>query len=365
MKRRGLIVALYVVAVSLAIGVPYYATYVAPWHRTVLVVDGMEFSLDDVAPGIRTALARESQGGLIEASLRALESLARERLIVAEAERRDLLPSDEALRAELLERVGETSPALADQEQRLAVLQRRSGLSADEQLARYRATRAREALAVELAGLEGGAVEAVHLAGIVLKRRPVAEDLAVAARADGSLIEVMEARNLPGGSLGWTPRGIDESRAEPEVRLDCAGGPGPRWVGLGVARERLPEVDWKTVKPGDTVAGGTERCRVLARQPGGKLIDDIAFALPVGGVSPPLLTEEGYVVIQVIERGPRPVSPEMAGRLQRAALARWADEQLAEARAEGRIRIRFGSDDLTFLQAHGGPAAASSPAALQ
>ena len=346
MKRVVLILALYTMTVAAIVGVPWYLAHVAPWQQQVLSVHGEVFTIRDVAQRLRSAPATDPAAGALQTSLRILETIARERLILREAEQRGLVPSAEEVRRLMARRIGETSASMNDQDLRLEALRRKAGLTEAEQVARFRLRRAASALAAALAETDGDAVPVIHLTGAAFDDRQTAEAVARAARETGDLAAILAAGKLPDGDLGWTPKGADDGKAMGQVQVLC--GDARTWLTLQQARERFPGTDWQVAAPGT----GLGTCTVTARIPGGRLIDEIAFRMPVGTVSPPLLTAEGFLVLQVLETGTRQVSPELAAQLQRSALDRWTEAALAAARTAGEIRFNWDSDALALIQAN-------------
>lgn len=64
-------------------------------------------------------------------------------------------------------------------------------------------------------------------------------------------------------------------------------------------------------------------------------VEQIAFSLPVGGVSQPLKTPLGYEVIQVVERSPnRPVPPEFQQLIRERRFSEWLKQLRAQASIE-------------------------------
>ena len=64
-------------------------------------------------------------------------------------------------------------------------------------------------------------------------------------------------------------------------------------------------------------------------------VEEIAFSLPVGGVSQPFETPLGYEILQVIERSPdRPVSPEYQQLIRERKFSDWLRQQRERATIE-------------------------------
>lgn len=64
-------------------------------------------------------------------------------------------------------------------------------------------------------------------------------------------------------------------------------------------------------------------------------VEQVAFSLPVGGISDPFKTPLGYEIIQVAERSPnRPVSPEYQQILRDKKFTEWLKQQRAQATIE-------------------------------
>jgi hypothetical protein len=342
MRRTAIILLLYALTVGGIIGVPWYLTHVRPWQQTVLTVGDETFDVRDVAARLQLGRGAED-AGLLAASMRTLEAMARERLILREATRRGLVPDHADATEAMSRQVGETSEGMNDQEQRLEAVRRATGLSEAEQLERFRLRQAAEALAADLSGTDGDTVAVVRLTAAAFDDRQVADAVARAATGSGDLASELAARGLPGGDLGWTPAGVDDGTATGQAQLDC--GEGPVWLPIDSARERFPDIE-PVVTPTGSRSGD---CTLLDSIPGGRLIDDIALRMPVGGVSPPLLTAEGFVVLQVTGRETRPVSPALAAELRRKALDRWAAAALVRARAGGAVRFSWSSEALALV----------------
>lgn len=336
---RGLwLVGAWVVAVALAIGVPWYLTWRAPLAETVLRLGDETFTLGAVARRI----GPDGDG------LALLERMAADRLILAEARRRGLLPTDAALRQGVLQRVGETSGGMNDAAMRLEAVAARAGIDMDELMARETFRVARQRLGEALAGIGPDGAEMVSVWAAVSQERDEAEAVARAALDSGSLPAVAASMQVPGGALGWLPRGADDSRAEPQWLLDCPDG------SVWQAVQGLYARGMVAGSPPPDRGAVVGSCTVRETIPGGLLVDDLAFAMPVGGVSPPLLTEQGLVILQVLDRARRPVPPEMRDSLERTALRRFTDAAIAAARQEGRLELRWGSDQAAFLKLRAG-----------
>ena len=92
-------------------------------------------------------------------------------------------------------------------------------------------------------------------------------------------------------------------------------------------------MDFATLAFGYDLAAGGD----LAWFPRGylneKAVEDAAFALQPGEISPIVQSSLGYHVLQVIARAVRPLTPDARAALQRTALADW----LASARAQSKV----------------------------
>jgi hypothetical protein len=76
--------------------------------------------------------------------------------------------------------------------------------------------------------------------------------------------------------------------------------------------------------------------RVLEKSPGGKLMDDIAFHLNMGTLSPPLQTQDGYYLLRVLSReSNRPLSRARIEMLKDLALDRWLGKKAQEGSSQG------------------------------
>jgi parvulin-like peptidyl-prolyl isomerase len=74
-------------------------------------------------------------------------------------------------------------------------------------------------------------------------------------------------------------------------------------------------------------------------------IDTVAFTQTVGVYSDPILSQSqsstSYQIIQVIERGPHPLSASALASQQSAALQTWLDSQRAVTMADGRTLVQI------------------------
>jgi foldase protein PrsA len=64
-------------------------------------------------------------------------------------------------------------------------------------------------------------------------------------------------------------------------------------------------------------------------------LEDVAFALPIGGVSEVVQTDYGFHILQVMEKDPaREIQTEMWESLRQRAFTEWMEEQRAQAAIE-------------------------------
>ena len=135
-SRRGVaaILLVFVALVAAAIGLPYWQHYEAPWREPVLRVGEREVTLEEFWPLLRPALAagRQDQGAdPMGLAVQRLHRLRDDLLILADARRRGLAPSEAEISALIQAQIGETNPGAQDQPERLSARLRRLGMSED------------------------------------------------------------------------------------------------------------------------------------------------------------------------------------------------------------------------------------------
>jgi parvulin-like peptidyl-prolyl isomerase len=127
-----------------------------------------------------------------------------------------------------------------------------------------------------------------------------------------------------GGELGWMPRGVDDLIATGHPRVS----------------------DLQTMTKPETGSPGKG---ILEE----KLIDDIAFNLPIGQVSPPLITDKGIYLLKITAReDQRPLSQNHRILLAEKAMREWLAETARKGAKEGWIKGNWGSETFQWVIKH-------------
>lgn len=397
-KGYWTVIALYAFLVLLIIGIPYYIRMVAPWRHIVLKVGERSISTWELFQRLRLQPPASGIGSLERITL-LIQALEKEALLREAAEERKLKVAEEELDQEIRRRVLASMPAEGKFEELYTAFLRKMGWSEkayrqqvlnemlrEKLLLSFRQQIPAETDQVRLALILLGTPEKVEFLKDKLKK---GEDFSRLARAYS--VDLDSARK--GGDLGWFPKGIDELSTPGQVRAQGiltksqedaekirewlnAGGDWRNLVKIyshdRKSKAQGGDLGWLSADPTEGMPFGPELyllqpgeisrplpsadgywiLRVVEKTPKGKVIDDIAFSLPVGAVSPPLNTDRGVMFIQVLAKEKKTITEEQRAILAEKALTTWVEAKAEEGRKAGRIRWDWGSETYDWLVRH-------------
>lgn len=397
-RHYGLVIALYGLLVLLLIGIPYYFRLVAPWRHVVLQVGEVKVTTRELFERLRPQ--RPASGfGSLEMITRFIQGMEKEALLREAAKERNLTVSEEEIDKEIRRRVSAASPGEGKFEDLYAAFLRKTGLSEKAYREQIRTEMIREKLLLSFARQIPPETEQLHLAAIILgtpektdtvrKRLQKGEDFFRLARETS--VDLESARK--GGEMGWFPKGVEELSTPGQMRVQGILTKSEEdakkildrlkadqdWGKLAKtyshdrkSREEGGDLGWISADPTEGMPfgpelyplqpGGISRplptadgfwiLKVVEKTPKGKVVDDIAFHLPVGAVSPPLNTDRGVMIIKVLAKERRPLTAEQKAVLAEKTLSDWLEGKAEKGRKEGRIRWDWGSETYDWLVRH-------------
>ncbi|MBW2062160.1 MAG: peptidylprolyl isomerase [Deltaproteobacteria bacterium] len=395
----AIIVAVVVVIGAVIIGYPYYQAYLAPWNEPVLTVRDTVFDMRYYMKLLRLHMTG-SEKDKFAITMRVIEKIQESALIEQEAVKLKIGVSNEEVAREIRRRVLESSKGEGEYEDLYENLLRGLRLSEKDytQLVKQDLFKAKLLNSFEK-GLPDK-VEHVHVFAIVTGRAEKAEELRkrLGQGEDFNKLAREESIDLSsskkGGDLGWIPKGVDERTATAQVLLQgiltktkadaenvrarlAAGedfselarkvsmddatrsqGGYLGWVSTDFQRggkqygaESYELEPGSLSEPIDT-GEGFWVTKLLEKVPEGKVIDDYAFGLETGQVTPPLFTRGGYYLIEVAGRENRNLVKEHKKILAHKALKNWLRESATKGSEEGWIKWNWGSEPLNWALDH-------------
>jgi len=400
-KAGAIIVVVFLIVVAVVIGYPGYRTYLAPWREPVLTVGDTTITMRDYVKALRLRVAPDSKDKMT-ISMRLLEDLQNQELIRQEALKRKLTISPEAVEKEIRARVMETGGKGDNFEQLYENLLRGLRLSPHEFEKQVRLNMYRGLLQASFQKEIPQNAEQIRIFVIVSGTSRKAEAVRRMLTQGQNFSQVAEKESIDlgtskkGGELGWLPRGVSDTleaipqvlikgilvktqeeaeqiRVKLEAGVDLAKlaktysiddasravGGDLGWVstvfesgGKQYAAEAYDLEPGALSEPIST-GEGFWIIKLLEKSPGGNVIDDIAFKMPIGKVSPPLLVHGSYYLIEVADRNPaRPLTDEQRQILADKAMKSWLTEQSREGADSGRIKWNWGSESFNWAITH-------------
>lgn len=401
LKAAAVIVALFLVVVAILIGYPGYKTYLAPWREPVLTVGDTVVTMRDYVKALRLRMADDEKDKMT-ATMRLLEDIQNQELIRQEALRRNLTLPPEAVDKEIRQRVLEMGGKGDRFETLYENMLRGLRLSAHDFEEQVRLSMYRALLLASFRKEVPEATEQVRVlvivAGTAKKAEAIRQSLArgeeFSRAAEKESIDLGSSKK--GGDLGWLPRGVSEPlQAHAQVRAMgillktkeeaelvrqklMAGGEFSKLAKVySIDDESRPnggDLGWVST---DFTSGGKQFAaetydlepgalsepisagegfwiiKLMEKSPGGNIIDDVAFQMTPGQVSPPLLVLGSYYLIQVPDRDPkRPLSGEQRQVLAEKALDTWLKDQSKKGADSGRIKWNWGSESFNWAINH-------------
>lgn len=393
------IISLFVVLVILLIAVPYYRTYISPWHQTVIQVRDARFSVRDVVQRLRLRLAGAKKNRF-EIATSTIQELQNREIVKQEALKRNITVTDDEVDREVRKRVKESATGEGKFEDLYAAMLRglrlddsdfrewvKSDLFHQKLFARFLKEQPEEEEQIRVLAIIAGTQEkAEDIRGRLLK----GEEFNRLAPEES--IDLVSAKK--GGDLGWFPKDVEDLKVIGQVR--CRGlmvekeqeaevmrerilagedisklarlnsiddssrknGGELGWVSADAQSGRIYAVEAYGLNPGEVTepinAGeGFWVVKVLDKTPSGNLIDDICFNLEPGVIPPVLKTLRGYYVVKVEAReNSHPLSEEYREILAQKTFKNWMDDQTRKGSEEGWIKWNWGSEIYTWINQH-------------
>jgi parvulin-like peptidyl-prolyl isomerase len=399
--RKGLLVAVavFLMAVVLIIGIPYYRNVLAPRYRTILQVGETSFTTQDLINRLRLN-PPESKTNQLETATRLLQEMMHQELIRQEAKKQKIVIPEQTLNQEIRRRVMASAAGEERFEDRYGSMLRSTGLKEKEFRTWVELDIYRGLLFQSFLEKIPGNAEHILLMAIITPPGNKAELIRTSLQkgqdfsrlATENSIDLNSAKK--GGEIGWMPKGVDEimtpgqiqglgivtkTRSEAEkIREQVLAGKnfaelakaysldresGERggqtgWVSVDFQEGRSYAAEAYELNPGEvsrpiSSPEGFWIIKLIGKTPRGKVVDDIAFNLPVGQISPPLNTLKGIYFLKVGGKEPqRPLSKDHRGILANKAFTDWLAVKSKKGSAEGWIKWDWGSETYNWVITH-------------
>lgn len=395
----AIIVVVFLLIGGVIVGYPYYKTYIAPWYEPVLTVRNDVFNRRYFMKILRLHMTG-SEKDKFAVTMRVIEKIQEAALIEQEAVKRKINVSDEEVNREIRRRVLEAGKGEGNFKDLYANLLRGMRLSKKTYAHLVKQDLYKIKLLNSFKKEIPDQAEEVHLYAIVAGGEGKMEELRRRLRRgeDFQKLAREESINLvsskKGGELGWFPKKVDDRMVDEQVRLkgiltktkkeaeiirkrilagedfaklakkfsrdDASRAKGGYlgWVstryekgGKQYAAESFDLKPGALSEPIDT-SEGFWITRVLEKVPEGKFIDDYAFSLDIGKVSPPLLVSGSYYLIKVVAREKRALTKKHKQILAEKALKKWLKDSATKGSNEGWIKWNWGSEALNWSLGH-------------
>jgi len=395
----GALIGITLILAVLLIAIPYYQTYVAPWHKAVLRVNDEIVDMSYFIKMLRLFRGKKELDPTLP--MQVLLNLQNAVLINQEAKKRGLRAEEERIERELRHRVLATASEEGDFPERYQVLLEKTGLSDQEYRDFVRTTLLMQQLREEIFREQNlpTTAEQVHVQAILVESAEKAMEVINRIGKGESFSEIARTESMDhqnkerGGDWGWLCRrenqveaveqarvlGIlsrsreESERARESVRTggdfqtvalkmsvdeeSRRRGGNLGWVARGSRERAFDEAVFalrigSLSEPIETTEGFWV-IEVLEKSPGGKLIDHIAFHLNIGAISPPLRTKDGYYVLRVLDReSNRALSRARTEMLKNSSLDRWLERKAQEGSSQGWLVWYWDSDRYAWAIRH-------------
>lgn len=399
-RATAVFVAFFALAVAVIVGYPYYKTYIAPWRETILTVGDTSFDMRYLVKRLRLGMPDGPGVDKFAAATEVLQDIQKRAIISREALKQNINVSEQEVDQEVKRRVEASATGRGEFGELYEAMLRGLRLTEKEFRERVMSDLLREKLQQKFLSELATGAEQIRVLIIVTKTSEQAERIRARLRegedfsqlAKAESIDLKSSRN--GGDIGWLPKGVDDlvttgqvhsrgiltkTQAEAETirQRILAGEDFTKLASLNslddASRARGGYLGWVTVdyktgrqfaaeafdlEPGDVsepidTYEGFWVIKLIEKSPEGKLIDDIAFGLPVGQVSPPLYTDRGVYLITVAGReAKRPLSEEHLGVLGKKLMDDWLKDTVSQGSSEGWITWNWGSKTFGWAMSH-------------
>jgi parvulin-like peptidyl-prolyl isomerase len=328
-KRLLIAVAVYFIAVSLIIGLPFYRIILAPGRHTILQVGERTFTPRDLIKRMRLKPPGPGTNQL-EWATDVLQEIQNLELIRQEALKQKIEVSEQEVDREIKRRITASASSEEKFEDLYGSWLRRLRLKEEEYRTWVQSDIYRGKLFQRFLDKVPATAEQVRIYAIVTNTAMKAEAINARLKKGDDFSELAKEVSIDletskkGGEVGWIPKGVDELAIQGQTQ------------NVGILTKTRDEA-------------GQTRGETLAV----KLIDDIAFNLPIGRVSPPLNTIKGFYFLKVAAREPhQPLSEEHRGLLANKAFMEWLTETARKGAKEGWIKWDWGSETYNWVIAH-------------
>lgn len=399
--RKGLLItiALYIIAVLLMIGIPFYLNILAPRHRTILQVGETSFTTQDLIKRLRLQ-PPETETNQLESATQVIQQMMNLELIRQEALKRKIFITEQELNREIQQKVMASASPEEKFEDRFAALLRRMGVEEKEYRNWIEQDLYQRKLLQSFLEKVPKVAEQIQWMAIITNQGSKAETIRTRLQqgqdfgrlALENSLDLGSARK--GGDMGWIPKGVDDlitpgqiravgilTKTKPEAlqvrEAVLAGkdmaelarihsidqetkerGGQTGWVSVGFQEGKPYAPEAYELNPGEvsqplSTPQGFWIIKMIEKTPQGKVIDDIAFNLPVGQISPPLNTAKGIYFLKVKgKEANHPLSEDQRGLLANRALMEWLAETAKKGGAEGWIKWDWGSETFNWVITH-------------
>jgi len=399
-RTAPIIVAVYIAAVALIVGIPFYQVYLAPWREIVLTVGEDSYNMRYLVKKLRLTLTDEPGVDTFAVATNTLQDIQKRALISQEANRRGITASDEEIEQEIKRRVENSATGTGSFEELYESMLRGLRLTEKDFRELVHVDILRAKLSREFMNKLAAGAEQVRILVIVAGTAQEAEELRDRLNMGADFSQLAREKSIDlkssrqGGDLGWIPKGIENLSATAQVRAwgilsktedealalrnrilageDFASLARKNsiddesrskngylgWVSTSYQSGKQYAAETYDLNPGDlsqpiSTHEGFWIIKLIEKSPEGRVIDDIAFAMDVGQASPPLETEQGFYLIKLAEKADaRPLSPEHLNILAKDALNRWLDEEIKKGTEQGWITWNWGSDIYNWAIGH-------------
>ena len=394
-KKFVSVVVIFIVAVSIIVGIPYYQTFVGPWYKPVLEVRDKSFNRKYFMKRLRMKLAGVKQNQQT-ISIMLIEEIQNKELSRREAEKRGITVTAEEVDKAVQARVKQSSSGEGDFGHLYESLLRglrldpedfeemvRSDLIENKLFNSFLSEIPEESQQVFVKIIETATAKDAEA---IRTRLAIGESFSKLAKEESIHLKSSKA----GGDLGWFPKGVWALKATGQVRargiltktaeeaelireqiesgsnfaqlakkysLDetsRANGGELGWVstqykkGKQFAAQSWDLKEGELSEPLDT-AEGFWIIKLIEKSPDGNIFDDYVFNLPIGKVTPPLDTNQGFYLFKVIEKNDRwPLIREYRYQLANNKMDTWLKESAKKGSDEEWIKWHWGSASLNW-----------------
>ena len=390
-----LIILLFLLTISVIVGYPYYRTYVAPWYKPVLEVKDKTFNRKYYMKRLRMKLAGV-QKNKQAISIMLIEEIQNKELSRLEAEKRGLKVTADEINKEVRTRVAEAATGEGEFPHLYESLLRGLQLDADDFEDIIKADLIQKKLFESFLSEVPDEAQQIFVKVIQTATPDDAEKIRTRLSFGESFSKLAKEESIDlktskvAGDFGWYPKGVWELKATGQIHArgiltktseeaelireqleagkdfaqlakiyslddqsrDKGGYLG--WVsteyrkGKQFAAESYDLKEGSLSEPIDTQEGFWI-IQLIEKSPDGNVFDEYVFDLPVGKVSLPLDTNQGYYLFKVIERNQKwPLTGGYRQKLAHDRMNKWLRDAAKVGSDEKWIKWHWGSASLNW-----------------